>query len=118
MNGKEIYFISSLLRLVLAEVLGLDEDFTDKNSGSKKGNDATYPLHDISFRFLKCMELGSSRDSSARIATGYRLDGRSSNPSRDTIFLFSTSSRPVLGPTQPPNQWVRGSFLGSKAAGA
>jgi hypothetical protein len=25
-------------------------------------------------------------------------------------FLFSTASRPVPGPTQPPNQWVPGAF--------
>jgi hypothetical protein len=31
------------------------------------------------------------------------------------IFLFSTAFRPVLGPTQPPNQW--GDFPGGKAAG-
>jgi hypothetical protein len=24
------------------------------------------------------------------------------------IFLFTTLSRPVLGPTQPPNQWIPG----------
>jgi hypothetical protein len=29
------------------------------------------------------------------------------------IFLFDTASRPVLGPTQPPIQWVAGThFLG------
>jgi hypothetical protein len=31
---------------------------------------------------------------------------RSSSPSRIKTFLFSMSSRPVLGPTQPPIQWV------------
>jgi hypothetical protein len=35
----------------------------------------------------------------------------------DTRFLFSTSSRLVLGPTQPPIQWVQGgSFPGGRAA--
>jgi hypothetical protein len=34
--------------------------------------------------------------------------GRSSNPVRVKNFLFSTSSRPALGSTQPPIQWVRG----------
>jgi hypothetical protein len=43
--------------------------------------------------------------------TGYgfgRPRGRSSSPCRGKIFHFSTSSRPNLGPTQPPIQWVPG----------
>jgi hypothetical protein len=43
--------------------------------------------------------------------TGYmqygRQRGRSSSPSRGRIFLFSASSIPALGPTQPPIQWVQ-----------
>jgi hypothetical protein len=35
-----------------------------------------------------------------------RPRGRSSSPGRAKNFLFSTSSRPVLRPTQPPIQWV------------
>jgi hypothetical protein len=45
-----------------------------------------------------------SRDSVVGTATGDRLDdrgGRSSSPGRVKDFLFSTSSRPVLGSTQP-----------------
>jgi hypothetical protein len=41
--------------------------------------------------------------------TGYWLDderGWRLNCSRVKNFLFSTSSRPVLGSTQPPSQWV------------
>jgi hypothetical protein len=34
------------------------------------------------------------------------------------ILPFSTASGPVMGPTQPPIQWVRGLILGHKAAGA
>jgi hypothetical protein len=37
-----------------------------------------------------------------------RPRSRSSSPSRVKNFLFSTSSRPALGPTQPPIQWVSG----------
>jgi hypothetical protein len=35
------------------------------------------------------------------------------------IFPFTTASRPALGPTQPPIQWVPEALsLGDKAAGA
>jgi hypothetical protein len=55
------------------------------------------------------------RDSSVSIATGYWLDGPGieSRWGRD----FSYTSRPALGPTQPPVQWVSG-FSRGKAAGA
>ena len=43
--------------------------------------------------------------SSVVIATGYRLEGPGSNPGEDEIFR---PSRPALGPTQPPVQWVPG----------
>jgi hypothetical protein len=39
-----------------------------------------------------------------------RQKGRSSSPGRGEIFLFPVSSRPVLGPTQPPILWVTGAF--------
>jgi hypothetical protein len=47
-----------------------------------------------------------SRDKSVGIATGYRLDSRLSIPDKKKIFIFSTTSRPVLGSTEPPDQWV------------
>jgi len=48
------------------------------------------------------------------IAMGYGLDDQGLG-----IFLFTTASRPALGPTQLPYPVViRGSFPGSKAAGA
>jgi hypothetical protein len=37
-----------------------------------------------------------------------RPKGRSPSPGRVKNFLFSTASRPALGPSQPPTQWVLG----------
>jgi hypothetical protein len=48
-------------------------------------------------------------DSIVGIATDLRAGrprGRSSSPGRVKNFLFSTSFRPALGPTQPPIQRV------------
>ena len=53
--------------------------------------------------------------SSVGIATDYGLDGPGSNPGGDEIFR---PSRPALGPTQPPAQWVPGLSRGQSAAGA
>jgi hypothetical protein len=56
------------------------------------------------------------RDSAVGIATRYGLDGPGieSRWARD----FPQPSRPALGPTQPPVQWISGLFPGGKAAGA
>jgi hypothetical protein len=44
-------------------------------------------------------------DRTAGIATGYGMDGRGSILGRSKIFVF-IASRPALGPTQPPIQWL------------
>jgi hypothetical protein len=49
-------------------------------------------------------------DSSVGLATAYLLDGPGSILGKDKIFLFSTASRPAVGPTQPPIQWVPGAL--------
>jgi hypothetical protein len=62
-----------------------------------------------------------SCNSSVGIALGYGLDYRVSmfDSRRGLgIFLFTTSSRTALGPTQPPIQWVlRALSLGLKRRG-
>ena len=58
---------------------------------------------------LNFILVNSGPGSSVGIATDYGLDGPGSNPGGDEIFR---PSRSILGPTQPPVQWVPGLLRG------
>jgi len=57
------------------------------------------------FVFLVVIEYEVRRGSSVGIVTDYGLEGPESNPGGDEIFH---PSRPALGPTQSPVQWIPG----------
>ena len=61
----------------------------------------------LTFGHLYTFRCGSGN--SVGVAIDYRLDGPGSNPGGDEIFL---PSRPALGATQPPVQWVPGPSRG------
>ena len=79
-----------------------------------------YTGKDLQSMPLECKcavtQLNRGRDSVVGIATCYRLDG--SGIEYEWGRDFPHPSRPALGPTQPPIEWVPGLIPGCKAAGA
>ena len=75
----------------------------------------TFNQEKLNFKMLRGV---LSRDSSVGIVTRIR-DGRSgfriSAMAKD--LFFSKTSRPAVGPTQPPTKWVPGIFPGVKRLG-
>jgi hypothetical protein len=83
------------------------------HENTKQGN---MPKENIKSQIICVHTSVMGRDSVVGIASRYGLDGPGieSRWGRD----FPHPSRPTLGPTQPPVQWVPGLFPGGKAAGA
>jgi hypothetical protein len=74
--------------------------------------------HRVVYSKLAVTDGNSQAQSAYRLVHG--LDDGGSIPGRgnDRIFLFATASRPALGPTQPPIQWLPGALsLGIKRLG-
>jgi hypothetical protein len=70
-------------------------------------------------KFRYDMNFRSLHENVYRLPTGWTAEGvRSLSPGRGRVFLLSTSSRPVLEPTQRPIQWVAGALSpGAKRPG-
>jgi hypothetical protein len=88
----------------------MEENYTSESSATSPtstrcNNPRTELISIISYRG----EPGELNRYSDWLQAGRRW-GRSSSPGRIKNFLFSTSSRPVLGWTQPPIQCVPGAL--------
>jgi hypothetical protein len=73
----------------------------------------------VTSNFEALLYMNRSRGSSGSIVSDYGLDDRAIGvrfPAGQRIFPVASVSRPALGPTQPPVQWVSGVLsLGVKA---
>ena len=142
-NTRQIFQILSMVLVQLrvpknALILNNDIDrfCLFKHFGIKVwGNRGIAPLISVSCEFNAPGHLTPARWTGPRIrsndiakwiSASDGVQSRTSNcllylPSywqRQEIFTFSEMSRPALGPTQPPNEWIPGFFPRDNAAGA
>ena len=68
-------------------------------------------MHNLYLRSWSVIAVGRVAQSVQRLATGWTVRGSNLGGGRD----FSHLSRPALGPTQPPVQWVPGLSPGVKS---
>jgi hypothetical protein len=90
-----------------------DDDDDDDNNNNNNNNALSVLLFNFALGY------GSRRSRDSSITLGYGLVDRGFE-SREKlgIFLFTTASRPALGPTHLPIQWVpEALFLGVKRPG-
>jgi hypothetical protein len=67
--------------------------------------------HECCFGFaVLCVFIVWSQASSVSAVSDCGRDGRGSIPDRGRGFPLTSASRPALGPTQPPVQWVPGAL--------
>jgi hypothetical protein len=65
----------------------------------------------VQWNLILLCQKEDSRGSSGSIVSDYGQDGRGSIPrQRQRVFPLTSASRPALGPTQPPVQWVPGAL--------
>jgi hypothetical protein len=65
-------------------------------------------MYFLSLVFYFVLMFPRRRVSSVSIVPDYGLDGVRSSAGAKDFFSLSSVSRPALGPTQPPVQWVPG----------
>jgi hypothetical protein len=88
------------------------KEWRKKKSVSKSRNSAALGVS-VSRKVSIVNPHTRSRDRAVGLATDYGMEDwgiRSSSPGRVKNIICSTTSRPALGPTQPPIQWVAGAL--------